>query len=146
MSLKIKINNLNKKRRIEPKKIKKACSYLLRSFGKKNVLIDMTFVGDGAIKRLNKKYMRRDRPTDVLSFRLDPAGRAGNGLIGDIYISSDTAYANSRRFGTPYGREIILYAVHGLLHLIGFGDKTKSEKNKIRMLESKFLKILAGGK
>ena len=141
MPLRIKINNLNKKRRIDQKAIKKTASFVLRSFKRHNALIDITFVSDRKIKILNKKYMARRFPTDVLTFLLEERRRpCRNSLIGDIYISSDTAYRNARRFKTSFFKEILLYTIHGLLHLMGFGDKTVKEKNRIRKLEERFLR------
>lgn len=140
MPLRIKINNLNKKRRLNQKAIKKTASFLLRSFKRRNALVDITFVSDRKIKILNKKYMARRGPTDVLSFLLEEKRLPRRtSLIGDIYISSDTAYGNARRFKTSFLEEILLYTIHGLLHLVGFDDKTVKEKKRIRKLEEKFL-------
>jgi len=135
MALKIKISNLNKKRRIEKKKIEKISRGVFRSFKKKNALIDITFVSNSRIKKLNKKYMKRNSETDVLSFSLGEKD-----FVGDVYISSDKAYQNAKRFGTSLKEEIFLYTIHGVLHLAGFGDKTKKEKSIIRKLEKRFLK------
>ena len=134
--MRIKVNNLNGKRRISRVLVKKAAEAVLTGFGKKDAFIEMTFLTNRAIKRLNKKYMGRARATDVLSFLL--ADEAA--LVGDVYISSDMALANSRSFKTKYGAELILYVIHGILHLLGFGDKTNKEKKKMRKLERRFLK------
>ena len=142
MSLRIRISNLNKKRRIDPEALKKTALRVLRDFGKNEALIDITIAGNRKIKALNEKYMGRDVPTDVLSFLLEegairPKARR---LIGDIYISSDTAAQNAKRFRTSSRKELHRYVIHGILHLVGFGDKTVKEKNRIRKLEEKFLK------
>jgi len=137
MALKIRTNNLNKKRKVSHKDIKRATLAVLKKFGKKNASIDITFVNDRMIKKLNKKYMGKPHPTDVLAF-----GLAGTPLVGDVYISSDTAKKNSRAYGTGFAREVILYAIHGVLHLMGMADKTKKEKIRIRKMEAKFLKSI----
>lgn len=139
MPLRIRIKNLVKKRKINNPLIKKKALHVLRSFGKKNALVDITFISDRKIKVLNKKYMKRQCPTDVLSFPLKDCLPEKSGLIGDIYISSDMAYRNARRFNTGFQKELLLYTVHGVLHLLGFKDRTAKEKNKIRKLENKFL-------
>jgi probable rRNA maturation factor len=141
VGLRIKINNLNKKRRINRKAVKKTASFVLRSFKKHSALVDITFVSNKKIKALNKKYMDRIGPTDVLSFLLEEkALPRRNSFIGDIYISSDMAHRNAKRFKTSFVREVLLYTIHGVLHLMGFGDKTVKEKKRIRKLEEKFLK------
>jgi probable rRNA maturation factor len=119
--------------------MRRAARSVLGAYKKKNAVIDITFISDGKIKALNKKYMKKDRATDVLSFIL---GEERSGLIGDIYISSDRASDNARRFGTSFRREAALYTIHGVLHLLGLGDRTAKEKNRIRKLEDKFLRGL----
>lgn len=136
MPLKIRIKNLNKKRKIDRIAVKAAALRVLRGFGKRDCVMDITFVDTRRIKALNKEYMKRKGPTDVLSFSL--AGKPAP--IGDIYISSDEAKYNAKRFDTCFRKEILLYAIHGVLHALGFGDKSAVEKKKIRRLESKFLK------
>lgn len=145
MPLSVRISNLNKKRKISRALVRKSASSVLASFGKKKALIDITFVSDTKIKALNKKYMGRRRATDVLSFVFGPSPLPEKGtLIGDIYISSDRAADNAKRFRTGFREEILLYTVHGVLHLLGLGDKTAKEKKRIRQLENKFLSSLRG--
>ena len=139
MPLEIRIKNLNKRKKIDRIAVKEAVLGVLRGFGKRDCVIDITFVGTSRIKALNKKYMKRKGPTDVLSFSL--SGHRG-GIIGDIYISSEAAKSNAKRFNTCFRKEILLYAIHGALHVLGLGDKTAGEKKKIRRLESRFLKEL----
>lgn len=141
MPLRIKIKNLNKKRRINEGAIKKTALFVLHSFKRHDALIDITFVSNRRMKILNEKYMARKGTTDVLSFLLEerkiPRGRW---LIGDIYISSDMAYENAAPFKTSFLKETLLYTIHGVLHVLGFGDRTAKEKSRIRKLENKFLK------
>jgi len=141
MSLKIRISVLNKRRRTNVRELKKYALRVLRAFGKTEALVDITFVDNRRIKALNKKYMGRNRSTDVLSFFLgdEPAARK-NCLIGDIYISSDMAAKNTGFYGTNLREELRRYVIHGILHLIGFADKTPGEKVLIRSLEEKYLK------
>jgi probable rRNA maturation factor len=134
MPLVIKINNLNSKRKVPKRAVRAAALRILDRFKVKHALIDITFVDDKRMKALNKKYKRKCESTDVLSFLL----RAET-LIGDIYISSDMARRNAARFKTDFGREATLYVIHGMLHLFGFGDKTKEEQKRIRALEARFL-------
>jgi len=140
MPARIKINNLNRKRSIKKKKVEKGALKVLRRFKKNSAVLDLTFVNDRKIRSLNKRYLGRDRATDVISFTLGVKGK--NGFIGDIYISSDTAYKNARRFGTKFHDEILLYVIHGVLHFVGFPDKTVKEKKRMRKLEKEILTTL----
>ncbi|MBL7156661.1 MAG: rRNA maturation RNase YbeY [Candidatus Omnitrophica bacterium] len=140
MPLRIRVKNLNKRRRINYKSIEKVALHVIRSFKKADALVDITFLSNGRIKTLNGKYMHRNKPTDVISFSLEEKSPlAKKRLVGDIYISSDMADSNARRFNTSFHKELALYVVHGVLHVLGFGDKTKKEKIRIRKLEEKFL-------
>lgn len=143
MPLKIRINNLNKKRKLNKTSIKRIASKVLKDFHKKDALVDITFISNKKIKALNKKYMGRNSSTDVISFSLEETvSRKPKKIIGDIYISSDMAYINARRFNADFKKEILLYTIHGILHVIGFGDKTAKEKRRIRKLEEDFLKVV----
>ena len=139
MPLRIRVSNLHKKRKINKNAIKKAALKVFGSFKRRDALIDITFVTNRRIKTLNKKYMHRNTPTDVLSFSLEGPSR-NTKILGDVYISSDMAYSNARRFKTSFTKEVLLYTVHGMLHLLGFEDKTVKEKKRIRSLEENFLK------
>ena len=138
MALRIKINNLNPKRRIDKLGVKKVAEKVLKSFKRSSALIDITFLSDAGIRKLNKKYMHKDSATDVLSFSLDEKCSRSK-LIGDVYISSDTAMRNSKRFGTDFNKEIVLYSIHGMLHLLGFCDIKLKDRIKMNRLQNKFL-------
>ena len=140
MSLKVRVNNLNSRKRIDKTAVKKAALSVMRGFKKKNVAADITFVTDKKITQLNKKYMKRNKPTDVLSFLMTEKTFPEQAIFGDIYISSDMAAANALSFNNSFGGEIALYVIHGVLHMLGFRDKTSKEKKVMRGLEEKFLK------
>ena len=152
MSLKIRINNLNRKRRINHKYVKRAATLVLRERRIKDALIDITFTGNRKIRKLNEKYMGKSGPTDVLAFPLEGGrglrekggSRSRKTLVGDIYVSTDMAVINARRFGSGLQKELLLYVIHGILHLLGFGDKKAGEKRRIRKLEERLLKKAVG--
>ena len=140
MSLRIKINSLNNRKKINKTAVRKAALTVIRGFKKKNVAVDITFVTDKQIMQLNKRYMRRNKPTDVLSFSMIEKTFPGQTIFGDIYISSDTVAANALRFGNSFVGEIVLCVIHGMLHMFGFKDKTPKEKKMMRGLEENFLR------
>ncbi len=73
----------------------------------------VVLVSDARIAALHEQFMQIAGPTDVITFQ-----------HGDIFISTETAEANARRFRTSTEREIRLYIAHGILHLLGFDDTT----------------------
>jgi len=145
--LKIRISRPRKSRRVNSALVEKAAVSVLSAFKKRDAEVDITFVSDKKISSLNKKYLHRNGPTDVISFLFGetpiPQDRS---IIGDIYISLDAAGRNAVRFKNSFRKEILLYTIHGVLHLLGFGDKSAKEKKKIRMLEKRFLKCLKSAK
>jgi probable rRNA maturation factor len=99
--------------------------------------ITVAFIGDPEMRELNRRYRRKDRTTDVLSFgqavgraKGEPAVRRlardadGELDVGDIVISAAQAARQARRRKHPLVREIAFLAAHGALHLLGFEDET----------------------
>ncbi|HVP91150.1 MAG TPA: rRNA maturation RNase YbeY [Terriglobales bacterium] len=81
----------------------------------------LAFVGSGAIRTLNRKFMKKDRPTDVLSFPLGQAGPDGRLYLGDIVVAVPVAARQAREQGIGLERELKILVIHGFLHLLGYG-------------------------
>jgi probable rRNA maturation factor len=82
--------------------------------------VALVLAGDGTVRRYNRVYRGKDRPTDVLSFP-GPGGEAG---LGDILISVDAAARNARALGRSLAEELDVLALHGFLHLLGYDHET----------------------
>lgn len=129
--MKITIRNFQKKIPISPAGIKKA---ILRVFSKEGLKksgeITISFVGDKKIRELNLQYLHKDRPTDVLAFNLsEPQDKE---MAADIVVSVDTAIHNAKIFKTTPVYELYLYAVHGMLHILGYNDRNERERKIMR--------------
>ncbi len=74
---------------------------------------------------LHRKFLGQSGPTDVLTFELDHDSR-GRTIAGEIVICSTIAKTRFRRLSHPLAHELLLYAIHGLLHLCAFDDRTAS--------------------
>lgn len=85
--------------------------------------VGVVLVSDAVIRRLNRRYLRRDRPTDVLAF--PPAPPGGNRFLGEVIISADRARVQARSAGHGLQTELALLAVHGILHLLGYDDRSR---------------------
>jgi probable rRNA maturation factor len=95
--------------------------------GEVNVLI----ASNAKMRRLNRDFRGKDKPTDVLSF---PAAKNGkNQLAGDIAISREIAQENARSLGHSFESEVKVLLLHGLLHLAGYDHQ--SDKGKMARLE-----------
>ncbi len=125
----IAVSNLNKRHRIDERFVAKLARMILKTLRKGDLELEIIFLSDAAIKPVNKKYKDSDRATDVLSFDLDSCGQ--------ILISSDMALKNSRVFGTLFEKELVLYVIHGILHLLGYlDDKPRARSRMLRRQDS----------
>ena len=102
----------------------------------------LSFVSDGDMRELNRRYRKLDRTTDVLSFAQRDVGDVG--ILGDVVISYDTAVRNSQRFSVTVEGEIRRLVVHGILHLLGFDHAEKRQRETMRGKESEILGFLDG--
>lgn len=118
-------------------RIKKLAGRILSALKEKGAGVCIFFVSDAKMRKLNLKYRKIDRPTDCLAFPM----REGR-MLGDIVISVDTAKTNSRYFDSTVKKEITLYMVHGILHLLGFKDTTPSGKKRMRRMEEEIINRL----
>ncbi len=116
----IEIINRQKKHRIRTKAFERLLADLGRQYRLADPEVTLAFVGDKAIRTLNRKFMKKDRPTDVLSFPLGEKGPDGKYYLGDIVIAVPVADRQAREKGHSLDRELRLLAIHGYLHLLGF--------------------------
>jgi probable rRNA maturation factor len=95
--------------------------------------LSLTLAGDAEIRRLNRDYRGKDRPTDVLSFSLSEGefGEVSRSL-GDVVISLETAARQASENGLTLAEEVERLLVHGILHLAGF-DHEVSPREERRM-------------
>lgn len=89
-------------------------------------------IGDDEwIQELNRKYRKKDRPTDVLAFPQD-TGPAGAGpLLGDVAVSAETAARQAEEVGHSLEDELALLVTHGILHLTGWTDETAAKRRRM---------------
>lgn len=99
--------------------------------------INYVFCSDNYLLELNKQYLEHDYFTDILSFQL------GNEPIqGDIFISIDRVEDNAKTLGIAFEIEMLRVISHGVLHFLGFKDKTELETLEMREQENKLIKLL----
>ena len=77
--------------------------------------LSVTLVDDAEIKRLNREYRGRDRPTDVIAFSLGSPEEP----LGDVYVGADQARRQAEALGVPLSEELVRLAIHGTLHVLG---------------------------
>ncbi|MCX6570219.1 MAG: rRNA maturation RNase YbeY [Candidatus Aminicenantes bacterium] len=116
----IEIINRQKKYPIRTKAFKRLLGELSARYRLADPEVTLAFVGERAIRTLNRKFLKKDRPTDVLSFPLGEKGADGKFYLGDIVIAVPVAFRQSRTKGHSLDRELRLLAIHGFLHLLGY--------------------------
>lgn len=92
---------------------------VLRSDAVRDAMISVAFVPTREIQRLNRKHLRRNRPTDVIAFGFRAHGR-GAPIVGDIYIAPDIARESAHANRVTMREEILRLVVHGTLHVLGY--------------------------
>jgi probable rRNA maturation factor len=99
--------------------------------------VSVAIVDDATMHELNSRYLDHDWPTDVLSFVLEDDG---DHLEGEIVVSADTAAASAAEIGWPSAAELLLYVIHGALHLVGYRDKSPAGQREMRAAEARYLR------
>lgn len=127
------------------KKLDKIARFIFKSVGIQNARVFIIFTDDSRIRRLNYFYRRKDRPTDVLAFSMREGRRLKGdaSILGDIAISVDRAKEQAASFNSTFKKEICLYIIHGILHLLGYCDEKAAEKRVMQKKEAEILDKLS---
>jgi probable rRNA maturation factor len=119
--------------------VRKTLGLILKRHKKRAGSINYVFCNDEYLLEINRSYLKHDYYTDIITFDLSVPGPE---ITADIYISSERVKENAGELGIPIYKELVRVIIHGLLHLVGFNDKGKDEKLKIRRAEDRFLSIV----
>jgi probable rRNA maturation factor len=108
------------------------------------LVLGVVVTDDASVRALNRRYRRQDRPTDVLSFALEPEDgfvlpEGARRELGEIVISYPTASRQARDAGHGVHDELSHLLVHGLLHLLGYDHKRPRETKAMRAREDALL-------
>ena len=106
--------------------------------------LSLALVGDAEMSHLHQQYLNIPGPTDVLTFPLD-LDRRGRPLSGEVVVCVPEARRQARLSATLVERELLLYALHGMLHLCGFDDRTAAGFQKMHRTEDQILTRLGVG-
>lgn len=130
----IEILNRQKKCPVDIERFERLLKKLVRRYQLNRPEIVLAFVADPEIRDLNRRFRKKDKPTDVLSFPLNERGSDGKFYLGDIIIAVPTAIVQAADLGHSLDRELEYLTVHGFLHLLGFehGKGHEAEEEKIR--------------
>jgi len=100
--------------------------------------LNYIFCSDDDLLEVNKKYLQHDYYTDIITFDLS---EIENQVVSDIYVSIDRIIDNASSLSVPFENELLRVLAHGLLHLVGFNDKTENEQAEMTQMENKFIDL-----
>lgn len=132
----IEITNQQDTLPVDEARIRQAVEMILKDASIREAQISVAVVDDPTIHTLNRQFLSHDEPTDVLSFVLEES--EGN-LEGEVIVSADTALAVAPQYGWEPVHELLLYVIHGTLHLVGGLDATPEEQADMRAREREYL-------
>jgi probable rRNA maturation factor len=137
--LEIELANRQTRHAIDAARLMAAARLVLEEEGISRATLSIAVVSDKAIRQLNRRYLQHDYATDVISFLLD----SGTGsLEGEIIVSADTAATQAPQYGSSPQDELLLYIIHGTLHLVGFDDTTPMARRKMQARQRRYLRRL----
>lgn len=139
----ISFNNQNIKFKLNDKKLlKQWITNVVHSKNRRVGDLAFIFCSDDYLLQINKQYLNHDTLTDIITFDYSKENPSLP-ISGDIYISIDRINDNARKFAVSEENELHRVIIHGVLHLLGYKDKTKAAKQEMTRQENACLKLLA---
>jgi len=138
------VRNRQRTHRLEPKLLRRIITTLLRELLDKDQFdLGIFLVTTKEMTRLNETFLKHKGTTDVIAFDYaEPAHPAM--LRGEVCVCIDEAQRQGTKFRTSWQSELVRYIVHGVLHLCGYRDHTASARRKMKRVEDRLLRQLAG--
>jgi probable rRNA maturation factor len=121
------------------KKTKEWINKILLLENKELGKLNFVFCSDNYLYEINIKYLNHDSLTDIITFDLS---EKSNEISGDVFISIERVKENSKTYKSSFTSELYRVIGHGVLHLIGYNDKTPEESLIIRVKEDYYLSLL----
>ncbi len=107
--------------------LRRSCLKVMRAQGaRRDAVLSLSLITEEEMAQLNRRYLSRPGPTDVLAFPLGEEG-AGGHLLGDVLVCPAYVRARREEYGVEEGREVEFVAAHGVLHLLGYDDREEGE-------------------
>ena len=119
-------------------KIKVWLKEVIQAEDKRLGQLNYIFCSDAFLAEINITFLQHDTFTDIITFN---TSEEEDVLEGDIYISVDRVEENSNKYLVEFNQELHRVMVHGVLHLVGYSDKTPSQKRQMRKKEDASLSL-----
>lgn len=102
------------------------------------VFVEVVYVNEDEIIRINREYLDHDYITDIISFRYDDP-QVDTGIEGTLFCCASRISEQAKEYQEPEKREFLRVFIHGLLHLAGYDDQSEAEKASMRSREDFYL-------
>src|SRR5262249_6177921 len=136
----VSINNRHRSRAVNVRLLRQIVLRCLRELLKVPMYdVSIQIVDATEITRLNEKYLKHAGSTDVVTFAYEESPPIRRFIWGDIYVCIDEAIRQAKRFGTSWQQELVRYVVHGILHLLGYDDRTVRARKGMKSIENKLV-------
>lgn len=137
----ISILNLLSEFKIDKRILKKIIKNIFSDHHFEEVSVNLILTDDDEIIRLNKKYLDKDTTTDVLSFMLEINSQR-NILEGEVYANLQQIERQANHYNVKFDNELFRIVIHGILHLVGYNDQTKKDRQQMTEKENCYLKLV----
>jgi probable rRNA maturation factor len=137
----IDVQDIQENLAIDLDNLKKEANRVLKFFGKKDCELSLVLCDDRYIRKLNKQYLSKDRPTNVISFPQQEGEGITGPHLGDIVISVQMAAAEAEKSGISFDERLLQLIVHGICHLAGYNHENV-DANMADQMEKKELELL----
>jgi len=128
------------KRRVDRPRLERIAQMAMAAEGCPSDAELSVVIGDDEwIQDLNRTYLTRDAPTDVIAFPQDMAPTDRVPLLGDVAISAETAARQAERLGHSFEEELSILLIHGILHLTGWSDETPAKRRRMMQRTAELL-------
>ena len=137
----VSIENRQKKYKVDLKRLRRSLNCLLKQLNCPESEVSVLLLDDKGIQEINRTYLDRDRPTNVISFAMNDGefSAVNPHLLGDIIISVETALRDAKQEEINFMDELEFLLIHGLLHLLGYDHENtttvKASEMKIKERE-----------
>lgn len=139
MKFQVQIHHSDQTEAIDASRLTKAIRMMALDVRLEQGRVSIAILSDPEMKELNRQYLDHDYETDVISFNLSDDD---DFFDGELLLGADTARRVAAEVGWRPEDELLLYAIHGMLHLLGYEDDTPKQRDEMRVQERHYLQAL----
>jgi probable rRNA maturation factor len=125
--IEVQVTNAHPRKRARSRAVATVVRSVLKSEKRSGASVSVVFIGSRRSRTLNRRYLGHDWVTDVISFPFaqDPV------IDGEVYVNLDRARTQADQLGLSYGNEVLRLVVHGVLHLLGYDDRSPVRRRRM---------------